>query len=68
VPGRHDVSAETPAHVITALRSAYAAGTRIASICSGAFTPAAAGLLDGKRATTHWIAAEEFRAAFPTAP
>ena len=38
---------------------------RIASICSGAFTLAAAGLLDGKRATTHWIAADLFRARFP---
>ena len=65
VPGRNNVADETPAAVIDALRSAFAAGTRIASICSGAFTLAAAGLLDGKRATTHWIAADLFRAAFP---
>jgi transcriptional regulator GlxA family with amidase domain len=65
VPGRNDVTAETPAEVIAALRSALAGGARIASICSGAFTLATAGLLDGKRATTHWIAADLFRSAFP---
>ncbi|CDO85781.1 AraC family transcriptional regulator [Mycobacterium triplex] len=65
VPGRNDPTAETPPEVITALRSAYAAGSRIASICTGAFTLAAAGLLDGKRATTHWVAADLFRTAFP---
>ena len=48
-----------------ALKSAHAGGTRIASICSGAFTLAEAGLLDGKRATTHWLAADLFRATSP---
>jgi transcriptional regulator GlxA family with amidase domain len=65
VPGRNDVTVDTSDDVLEALRSAHAAGTRIASICSGAFTLAAAGLLDGKRATTHWRAAELFRATFP---
>jgi transcriptional regulator GlxA family with amidase domain len=65
VPGRNDFMTETPIPVIAALRSAYAAGARIASICTGAFTLAAAGLLDGKRATTHWVAAEQFRTTFP---
>lgn len=41
-------------------------GTRIASICTGAFVLAAAGLLDGKRATTHWKSVEEFRSRFPS--
>ncbi|GAA1653448.1 GlxA family transcriptional regulator [Catellatospora bangladeshensis] len=46
-----------PDEVLDALRAAAARGTRIASICSGAFILAATGLLDGQRATTHWIAA-----------
>jgi transcriptional regulator GlxA family with amidase domain len=66
VPGRNDVTVRTAEDVLHTLKSAYAAGTRIASICSGAFTLAEAGLLDGKRATTHWLAADLFRATFPT--
>ncbi|MDN5852939.1 MAG: helix-turn-helix domain-containing protein, partial [Actinomycetia bacterium] len=41
-------------------------GTRIASICTGSFALAAAGMLDGKRATTHWKSADRFRALFPS--
>jgi transcriptional regulator GlxA family with amidase domain len=66
VPGRNDVTAELPQELLAALRSCFAAGTRIASICSGAFTLAAAGLLDGKRATTHWMASQLFRATYPS--
>jgi transcriptional regulator GlxA family with amidase domain len=66
VPGQDNAAAETPEALLVALRSAYDGGTRIASICTGAFTLAAAGLLDGKRATTHWLAAEVFRAMYPT--
>lgn len=65
VPGCADPSAPVPAEVVDALRGAAAAGTRIASICSGAFVLAATGLLDGLRATTHWAAAAQLAAAYP---
>jgi transcriptional regulator GlxA family with amidase domain len=48
-----------------ALRAAAHSGARIVSICTGAFVLAAAGLLDGRRATTHWAHADTFRQLFP---
>ncbi len=48
-----------------ALRAAAANGTRIASICVGAFLFAATGLLDGLRATTHWLAAPDLARRHP---
>ena len=52
--------------VIDALRSAAARGARIASVCVGAFALAAAGLLNGRKATTHWEFADELATRFPT--
>jgi len=51
--------------VVSAMREVVEGGGRVASMCSGAFALARAGLLEGRRATTHWFHAEEFRAAFP---
>ncbi|NED51756.1 helix-turn-helix domain-containing protein [Micromonospora aurantiaca] len=65
VPGVTDPGAAAPGPVLDALRAAEARGTRIASICGGAFTLAAAGLLDGRRATTHWVAAAQLAARYP---
>ena len=65
IPGRNDATVDTPDDVLVALKAVYDRGVRIASICSGAFTLADTGLLNGKRATTHWIAADLFRVRFP---
>ncbi|MFI7219776.1 transcriptional regulator FtrA [Micromonospora maritima] len=65
VPGVSDVTADVPPDVVAALRSAHRRGARVMSICSGAFALAAAGLLDGRRATTHWRYADLLRRRFP---
>lgn len=64
IPGWH-ATEPVPQQLITTLRRAHAAGARLVSICSGAFVLAATGLLDGKRATTHWKYAEELRSRHP---
>jgi transcriptional regulator GlxA family with amidase domain len=69
IPATHEAdAAETEGRLDDRLAAALARirpGTRIASICTGAFVLAAAGLLDGRRATTHWNSADRFRALFP---
>ena len=64
-PASPNPLAPLPATVREALRAAAANGTRIASICVGTFPLAATGLLDGLRATTHWLAAEHLAAGVP---
>jgi len=54
VPGWRGVDAPVPEALCKRLRRAWERGARLASICSGAFVLAATGLLDGRRATTHW--------------
>lgn len=53
--------------VLDAIASAAQAGARMVSLCAGAFVLGQAGVLDGRRVTTHWALADEFRTAFPRA-
>ena len=52
--------------VLQALRRAHARGARLVSLCTGAFVLAAAGLLDGRRVTTHWAECAELAARYPS--
>lgn len=65
IPGWRDVDEPPPKQLVRALQRAYANGARLVSICSGVFLLAAAGLLDGKRVTTHWRYAERLTSRFP---
>lgn len=73
VPGWRRRTTEHGKHVppkpafINALRTAYNNGARIVSVCNGVFVLGYAGLLDGKKATAHWLHTEELQRTFPKA-
>ncbi|MFB6811695.1 helix-turn-helix domain-containing protein [Streptomyces sp. NPDC056387] len=66
VPNRPDTDVPRRPAVLDAVRRAHARGARLVGFCSGAFTLAEAGVLDGRRATAHWQWADSFRARFPS--
>jgi AraC family transcriptional regulator, transcriptional activator FtrA len=66
VPGWTGIDVPVPKSLQSRLRRAWERGARLASICSGAFVLASTGLLDGRRATTHWRYANALAERHPT--
>lgn len=65
IPGWRDVGETPPGPLLDALREAHRHGSRLVSLCSGVFVLAAAGVLAGRRVTTHWRYAAALAAAYP---
>lgn len=65
VPSWRDPAERPPQELLDALLAAHRRGALIVGLCLGAYVLAAAGLLDGRRATTHWGWVEDFAARFP---
>src|SRR5256885_7303686 len=63
----HPIGTNAPEPVLDALRAAAARGAMILSVCSGAFLLGDAGLLDGRRCTTHWLYTDELKRRYPAA-
>ena len=66
VPGRLDYKAPQPPGLVAWIAEQAPKARRVVSICVGAFVLASAGILSGRRATTHWAAANDLRALYPT--
>jgi transcriptional regulator GlxA family with amidase domain len=64
-PASDGPAGAVPAGIPEALRLAHGRGSRIVSLCTGAFAVAAAGLLDGRRATTHWTECGQLARQYP---
>ncbi|MFM0596115.1 MULTISPECIES: helix-turn-helix domain-containing protein [Paraburkholderia] len=65
VPSWRDPDETPPAELLAALRAAHARGAQLVGLCLGAFVLAAAGILDGRPASTHWACADDFARRYP---